>query len=81
MFIVGSPFTKAQSGANVVRLSSFDIDHSADTPPQVLVLVSAVSLLAVLGLLAAIFTSAFNTRTSKDQHLFVHTYVAVYFTS
>jgi len=47
----------------------------------VLVVVSCISLVAVLGLLVTIAISAFNTRTSPNQHLFVRTHVAAYFVS
>ncbi|KII92027.1 hypothetical protein PLICRDRAFT_172183 [Plicaturopsis crispa FD-325 SS-3] len=46
-----------------------------------LILTSVVSLIAVLGLLAAISMSAFNTRASEDKNLFVRTHVAAYFVS
>ncbi|KZV60234.1 hypothetical protein PENSPDRAFT_359896 [Peniophora sp. CONT] len=47
----------------------------------VLVLVSCVSLVCVIALLAAIITSAFKTRASDDPNLFVRTHVASYFVS
>ncbi|KAJ7072550.1 hypothetical protein C8F01DRAFT_1243594 [Mycena amicta] len=47
----------------------------------VLVVISCISLLFVVGLLSAIALSAFNTRSSIDQHLFVRTHVAAYFIS
>ncbi|VDC04993.1 unnamed protein product [Peniophora sp. CBMAI 1063] len=47
----------------------------------VLVLVSCVSLVCVLALLAAIITSAVKTRSSDDPNLFVRTHVASYFVS
>ncbi|KAJ6558498.1 hypothetical protein DFH09DRAFT_1036992 [Mycena vulgaris] len=47
----------------------------------VLVVISCFSLIAVVGLLLAISLSAFNTRSSGDQHLFVRTHVAAYFIS
>ncbi|KAJ7314237.1 hypothetical protein DFH08DRAFT_895814 [Mycena albidolilacea] len=50
----------------------------------VLVVLSCVSLTAVVGLLLAISLSAFNTRswsTDKYPHLFVRTHVAAYFIS
>ncbi|KAJ7209625.1 hypothetical protein GGX14DRAFT_452283 [Mycena pura] len=47
----------------------------------VLVVISCISLIAVVGLLLAISLSAFNTRSSLDQHLFVRTHVAAYFIS
>ncbi|KAJ6602196.1 hypothetical protein B0H10DRAFT_2230302 [Mycena sp. CBHHK59/15] len=47
----------------------------------VLVVISCISLIAVVGLLATISLSAFNTRSSLDQHLFVRTHVAAYFIS
>lgn len=47
----------------------------------VLVVISCFSLIAVVGLLLAIALSAFNTRSSIDQHLFVRTHVAAYFIS
>jgi len=46
-----------------------------------LVVISCFSLVAVVGLLLAISLSAFNTRSSVDQHLFVRTHVAAYFIS
>ncbi|KAF7298131.1 Git3 domain-containing protein [Mycena chlorophos] len=46
-----------------------------------LVVISCVSLAFVVALLSAIALSAFNTRTSLDQHLFVRTHVAAYFIS
>jgi len=46
-----------------------------------LVVISCFSLVAVVGLLSAISLSAFNTRSSRDQHLFVRTHVAAYFVS
>ncbi|KAF8909865.1 hypothetical protein CPB85DRAFT_707975 [Mucidula mucida] len=45
----------------------------------VLVVVSSISLIAVVGLLVAISLSAFNTRSSGGEHLFVRTHVAAYF--
>ncbi|KAJ6617302.1 hypothetical protein B0H10DRAFT_1878453 [Mycena sp. CBHHK59/15] len=47
----------------------------------VLVVISCLSLIAVVGLLSAISLSAFNTRSSIGQHLFVRTHVAAYFIS
>ncbi|RDB24819.1 hypothetical protein Hypma_008005 [Hypsizygus marmoreus] len=47
----------------------------------ILVVVSCISLVAVVGLLVAIALSALNTRSSLDQHLFVRTHVAAYFVS
>jgi hypothetical protein len=47
----------------------------------VLIVASCLSLVAVVGLLAVISISAFNTRKSNDQHLFVRTHVAAYFVS
>jgi len=47
----------------------------------VLIVASSLSLTAVIGLLASISISAFNTRKSKDRHLFVRTHVAGYFVS
>ncbi|KAJ7124978.1 hypothetical protein C8R44DRAFT_781958 [Mycena epipterygia] len=47
----------------------------------VLVVISCFSLIAVVGLLLVIALSAFNTRSSLDQHLFVRTHVAAYFIS
>lgn len=47
----------------------------------VLVVISCFSLVAVVGLLIAISVSAFNTRASLDQYLFVRTHVAAYFLS
>ncbi|KAJ7078845.1 hypothetical protein B0H15DRAFT_788534 [Mycena belliarum] len=47
----------------------------------VLLVISCFSLVAVVGLLAAISLSAFNTRSSSNQHLFVRTHVAAYFIS
>ncbi|KAF7315258.1 Git3 domain-containing protein [Mycena indigotica] len=47
----------------------------------VLVVISCISLVFVVGLLGAIALSAFNTRSSLDQHLFVRTHVAAYFVS
>ncbi|KAJ7690659.1 hypothetical protein B0H17DRAFT_1201502 [Mycena rosella] len=47
----------------------------------VLVVISCISLIAVVGLLLAISLSAFNTRSSIDQHIFVRTHVAAYFVS
>ncbi|KAF7428540.1 hypothetical protein PC9H_007764 [Pleurotus ostreatus] len=46
-----------------------------------LVVISCFSLVAVVGLLGAIVLSAFNTRSWKDQNLFVRTHVAAYFIS
>lgn len=46
-----------------------------------LVVISCISLVAVIGLLVTIAISAFNTRASPDQHLFVRTHVAAYFVS
>ncbi|KAJ8521163.1 hypothetical protein ONZ45_g2080 [Pleurotus djamor] len=46
-----------------------------------LVVISCISLTAVVGLLGAISLSAFNTRSWKDQSLFVRTHVAAYFIS
>jgi len=45
----------------------------------VLVVISCFSLIAVIGLVGAISLSAYNTRSSMDQHLFVRTHVAAYF--
>ncbi|GAW05538.1 hypothetical protein LENED_007401 [Lentinula edodes] len=54
-------------------------EHSGVT---FLLVVSALSLVAVVGLLSVISLSAFNTRTYKnDEHLFVRTHVAAYFIS
>jgi len=47
----------------------------------VLIVASCLSLAAVFGLLTAISISAFNTRKSRDSHLFVRTHVAGYFVS
>ncbi|KAJ6593635.1 hypothetical protein B0H19DRAFT_1091328 [Mycena capillaripes] len=47
----------------------------------ILVVISCISFTAVVGLLAAIALSAFNTRSSVDKHLFVRTHVAAYFIS
>jgi len=47
----------------------------------ILVVVSCISLLAVVVLLLVIALSAFNTRGSLDNHLFVRTHVAAYFVS
>jgi len=47
----------------------------------VLVIVSSISIAAVCGLLAAISLSAFNTRKSTDNEMFVRTHVAAYFVS
>jgi len=47
----------------------------------VLVITSALSLIAASGLLLAIGVSWWNTRKSKDPHLFVRTGVAPYFVS
>ncbi|EPQ57650.1 hypothetical protein GLOTRDRAFT_137912 [Gloeophyllum trabeum ATCC 11539] len=47
----------------------------------ILIAASAISCVAVLGLLSAISLSAFNTRTSASPHLFVRTHVAAYFMS
>ncbi|KAF7321457.1 Git3 domain-containing protein [Mycena kentingensis (nom. inval.)] len=47
----------------------------------VLVVISCISLFFVVSLLSAIALSAFNTRSSLDQHLFVRTHVAAYFVS
>jgi len=46
-----------------------------------LVVVSCISLVAIVMLLSVISFSAFNTRTSLDEHLFVRTHVAAYFIS
>jgi len=48
---------------------------------MILVVVSCISLIAVIVLLLAIVVSAFNTRGSLDNHLFVRTHVAAYFVS
>lgn len=48
---------------------------------MVLVVVSCISLVAIVTLLSLIFLSAFNTRISLDEHLFVRTHVAAYFIS
>ncbi|KAJ4493899.1 hypothetical protein C8J55DRAFT_171157 [Lentinula edodes] len=54
-------------------------EHSGVT---FLLVVSALSLVAVIGLLSVISLSAFNTRTYKnEEHLFVRTHVAAYFIS
>lgn len=45
----------------------------------VLIVISSFSLVAVLGLMAAIAISAFNTRRSKNKHLFIRTHVFAYF--
>jgi len=45
----------------------------------VLIVISALSMVAVVGLLAGIAVSAYNTRASEDKHLFVKTHVAAYF--
>jgi len=47
----------------------------------VLIIVSSFSITAVCGLLAAISLSAFNTRKSTDNEMFVRTHVAAYFVS
>lgn len=47
----------------------------------VLVVISCISLIAVVGLLTAIAISAFNTRKSTEKNLFVRTHVAYYFIS
>lgn len=44
-----------------------------------LVVISCFSLVAVVGLMGAIAISAYNTRSSQDQHLFVRTHVFAYF--
>ncbi|EGO25578.1 hypothetical protein SERLADRAFT_465926 [Serpula lacrymans var. lacrymans S7.9] len=46
-----------------------------------LIVVSCVSVVAVVGLLCAISISAYNTRASSDKNLFVRTHVAAYFVS
>ncbi|GLB37316.1 putative G protein-coupled glucose receptor regulating Gpa2 [Lyophyllum shimeji] len=48
---------------------------------MILVVVSCISLIAVIALLSTIAVSAFNTRASLDNHLFVRTHVAAYFVS
>ncbi|KAJ7697898.1 hypothetical protein B0H17DRAFT_1051538 [Mycena rosella] len=45
----------------------------------VLVVVSCLSLIAVVGLLTAIALSAFNTRSTHQEHLFLRTHAAAYF--
>ncbi|KAK0241524.1 hypothetical protein EDD85DRAFT_403624 [Armillaria nabsnona] len=44
-----------------------------------LIVVSCISLIAVVVLLAVIAISAFTTRSSLDEHLFVRTHIAAYF--
>ncbi|KAK0454712.1 hypothetical protein EV421DRAFT_1896629 [Armillaria borealis] len=44
-----------------------------------LIVVSCISLVAVVVLLAVISVSAFTTRSSLDEHLFVRTHIAAYF--
>lgn len=44
-----------------------------------LIVVSCISLVAVVILLAVIAISAFTTRSSLDEHLFVRTHIAAYF--
>ncbi|KAK0486065.1 hypothetical protein IW261DRAFT_1559495 [Armillaria novae-zelandiae] len=44
-----------------------------------LIVVSCISLVAVVVLLAVIAISAFTTRSSLDEHLFVRTHIAAYF--
>ncbi|KAK0226182.1 hypothetical protein IW262DRAFT_745741 [Armillaria fumosa] len=44
-----------------------------------LIVVSCISLVAVIVLLAVIAISAFTTRSSLDEHLFVRTHIAAYF--
>ncbi|KAG7449591.1 uncharacterized protein BT62DRAFT_1073030 [Guyanagaster necrorhizus] len=44
-----------------------------------LIVVSCISLVAVVGLLAVIAISAFNIRSSLDEHLFVRTHIVAYF--
>ncbi|KAN0107003.1 hypothetical protein V8E52_010605 [Russula decolorans] len=46
-----------------------------------LIVASCISLVATVGLLAAIAMSAFNTRTIKSPNMFVRTHVAFYFVS
>lgn len=48
---------------------------------SVLVAISSMSLVAVVGLLLLIGFSAFKTRSSLDQHLFIRTHCAAYFIS
>lgn len=45
------------------------------------IVASCISLVATVGLLAAIAMSAFNTRTIKNPNMFVRTHVAFYFVS
>ncbi|KAJ4483678.1 hypothetical protein J3R30DRAFT_3731812 [Lentinula aciculospora] len=53
-----------------------------DSGVTFLLVVSALSLVAVIGLLSVISLSAFNTRSYKnEEHLFVRTHVAAYFIS
>jgi len=47
----------------------------------ILIVVSFISLLAVVVLLSVIFLSAYNTRDSVDESLFVRTHAASYFVS
>ncbi|KAF9467336.1 hypothetical protein BDZ94DRAFT_1211129 [Collybia nuda] len=47
----------------------------------ILIVVSCISLVAIIGLLLAISVSAFNTRGTENGHLFIRTHVAAYFVS
>ncbi|KAK7007826.1 Git3 domain-containing protein [Favolaschia claudopus] len=64
------------------KLLRLEYDSSSIVPGvTALVVISCLSLIAVVGLLLAIAISAFNTRSSRDQYLFVRTHVAAYFLS
>ncbi|KAJ3761828.1 hypothetical protein EV360DRAFT_37049 [Lentinula raphanica] len=63
----------------LTRVAYTSKEHSGVT---FLLVVSSLSLVAVVGLLSVISLSAFNTRSyKKEEHLFVRTHVGAYFIS
>ncbi|KAF8070358.1 hypothetical protein FPV67DRAFT_1668221 [Lyophyllum atratum] len=85
---IRSQFEPKSGGGFDLTVPDFELgtDPGQAEPPedlevQILVVVSCISLLAVVVLLLAIALSAFNTRGSFDKHLFVRTHVAAYFVS
>ncbi|KAJ7594675.1 hypothetical protein C8J56DRAFT_821572 [Mycena floridula] len=69
--------TKLPDGTDLVLNLGYSIKEAHGV--TALVVISCFSLVAVIGLIAAIAISAYNTRSSQDQHLFVRTHVFAYF--